>query len=71
MNIFYGLMAVLIVGTLVPSVLFLLLYMVTGRHEALWRARTFWNVARVFTLLGVNILIWGHVIVGLWNIWFS
>ena len=71
MNVFYGVMAVLIVGTLVPSVLFMLLYMVTGRREALWRARTLWNISRVFTLLGVNLLIWGHVIVGLWNIWFG
>jgi len=71
MNVFYGVMAVLIVGTFVPSVLYLLLYMVTGRREALWRARTLWNISRVFTLLGVNLLIWGHVIVGLWNIWFG
>ena len=71
MNVFYGVMAVLIVGTFVPSVLFMLLYMVTGRREALWRARTLWNISRVFTLLGVNLLIWGHVIVGLWNIWFG
>jgi len=71
MNIFYGTMAVLILGTLVPSVLFMLLYMVTGRHEALWRARTLWNISRVFTLFGFNILIWGHVFVGLWGIWFG
>ena len=44
MNVFYGVMAVLIVGTFVPSVLYLLLYMVTGRREALWRARTLWNI---------------------------
>jgi hypothetical protein len=70
MNVFYGLMAVLIVGTFVPSVLFMLLYMFTGRHEALWRARALWNFSRVFTMLGINILIWGHVFVGLWHIWF-
>ena len=70
MKVFYWVMATLIVGTLVPSVLFMLLYMVTGRHEALFRARTLWNFTRVFALFGFNILIWGHVIVGLWNIWF-
>jgi len=71
MNIFYGTMAVLIVGTLVPSVLFMLLYMATGRHEALFRARTLWNFTRVFALFGFNILVWGHVIVGVWRIWFG
>jgi hypothetical protein len=70
MTVFYWVMAVLIVGTLVPSVLFLILYAVTGEDGCLTRARTLFNFTRVFSLLGVNILIWGHVIVGLWRIWF-
>ncbi len=63
-------MGVLIVGTFVPSVLYLLLYAVTGQQECARRARALWNYTRLFTLLGMNILIWGHVLVGLWRIWF-
>ena len=71
MTIFYWVMAVLIVGTLVPSVLYLILYAVTGEDACMRRARGLWNFTRVFTLLGFNLLIWGHVIVGLWQIWFG
>ncbi len=71
MKVFYWVMGLLIVGTLVPSVLYLLLYAVTGEEACARRARVLWNVSRVFALLGFNILIWGHVIVGLWNIWFN
>lgn len=71
MVVFYWVMAALIVGTFVPSVMYLGLYAVTGERTCADRARTLWNVSRVFTLFGVNILIWGHVIVGLWNIWFG
>lgn len=70
MKAFYWVMGVLIVGTLVPSVLYLLVYAVTGEHEPMRRARTLWNFSRVLAMLGFNILIWGHVIVGLWQIWF-
>jgi hypothetical protein len=70
MTVFYWVMGVLIVGTFVPSVLYLLLFFATGEHECSRRARVLWNVSRVFTLFGFNILIWGHVAVGLWHIWF-
>ncbi len=70
MTIFYWVMALLIVGTFIPSVLFLVLYGVTGEDVFGRRARGFWNYSRVFTLFGLNILIWGHVLVGLWQIWF-
>ncbi len=71
MKVFYWTMTVLIVGTFVPSLLFLLLYATTGRYEALARAKVFWNVTRVFSLLGFNVLVWGHVLVALWQIWFN
>jgi hypothetical protein len=71
MTIFYWAMGVLIVGTFLPSALFLLLYAMTGNDVLARRARGFWDVTRVLTLFGFNILIWGHVIVGLWRIWFS
>ena len=71
MSFFYWTMAVLIVGSLVPSVLYLLLYAVTGEDSCMRRARALWNFTRVVALFGVNILIWGHVIVGLWRIWFG
>jgi len=70
MKVFYWLMGTIIVGTFVPSVMYLLLFAVTGEEACARRARVLWNVSRVFTLLGINILIWGHVIVGLYNIWF-
>ncbi|MDE1948529.1 MAG: hypothetical protein KGL43_03985 [Burkholderiales bacterium] len=71
MTVFYWVMAVLIVGTCVPSALYLVLYATTGEYACLRRARTLWNVSRVFTLLGFNIVLWGHVLVALWDIWFS
>ena len=58
MTVFYWVMGVLIAGTFVPSVLYLVLYASTGEDGCLRRARG----------LGGNILIWGHVIVGLWRI---
>lgn len=70
MSVFYWVMAVLIVGTFVPSLLYLLLYAVTGEASCMRRAGILWNYTRVFTLFGTNLLIWGHVVVGLWRIWF-
>jgi hypothetical protein len=71
MTVFYWVMGVLIVGTFVPSVLFLVMYAVTGDNDYGNRAKGFWTYARLFTMFGVNILIWGHVAVGLWQIWFK
>jgi hypothetical protein len=71
MTVFYWTMAVLILGSLVPSVLFLLLYALTGEDGWMRRARALWTFTRVVALFGTNILIWGHVIVGLWQIWFG
>jgi hypothetical protein len=70
MIVFYWLMGVLIVGTFMPSLLYLVLYVATGEDTCLRRARAFWNFTRVFAMLGINLLIWGHVVVGLWRIWF-
>jgi hypothetical protein len=70
MTAFYWVMGGLIVGTFVPSVLYLLLYATTGEPACLRRAKVLWNVSRVFTMLAFNLLIWGHVAVGLWRIWF-
>lgn len=69
MTVFYWVMGVLIVGTFVPSLMYLVLYALTGEQACARRARTLWNFSRVLTMLSINILIWGHVIVGLWNIW--
>jgi hypothetical protein len=71
MTIFYWVMGVLIVGTLVPSVTYLILYAVTGEPACMRRASALWNFTRVLTLLAGNLLIWGHVVVGLWQIWFG
>lgn len=69
MIVFYWVMGVLIVGTFLPSVLYLLLYALTGRDEAGRRARKLWSFTRMFALLAFNILVWGHVAVGLWHVW--
>ncbi|MBX3602625.1 MAG: hypothetical protein KF863_18560 [Rubrivivax sp.] len=71
MTIFYWVMSIGIVGTLLPSALYLLLYAVTGEDACARRARVLWNFSRVLALFGLNLLIWGHVIVGLWRIWFG
>ena len=74
MNIFYWTITVVIVGTFIPSVLYFVLYAVTSKTACLPaclnRTRAFWVFTRIFSLLGVNILICGHVVVGLWRIWF-
>lgn len=70
MKVFYWLMGVLIAGTFAPALLFLLLYVFSGDDAYMRRARGLWSVTRVLTLFGVNLLVWGHVIVGLWRIWF-
>jgi hypothetical protein len=70
MLVFYWIMGLLVVGTFAPSVLYLLLYAATGEQACAQRARLLWNLSRVFGMLAFNILIWGHVLVGLWRIWF-
>jgi hypothetical protein len=42
MKVFYWVMAVLIVGTFLPSVFYLLLYAVTGEDACAKRARAMW-----------------------------
>ncbi len=69
MKIFYWLMGILIAGTFMPSVLCLGLSAATGADLHARRARAFWNYSRLFFGFGANILIWGHVVVGLWHIW--
>lgn len=71
MTVFYWMMGVLIVGTLVPSTLYFVLYIATGEDACARRARALWGYTRAFTLLGFNVLVWGHVIVGLWQIGFD
>jgi len=70
MTVFYWVMGIAIVATFLPSLLYLLLYAATGRHECMRRARLLWNFTRVLGLFGSNLLIWGHVAAGLWQIWF-
>lgn len=71
MTIFYWTMAVLILGTLVPAVLSFLVFAASG-NDVFWRrAKGLWTASRLFTMFGLNILIWGHVVVGLWQVWFN
>jgi hypothetical protein len=71
MKYFYWVMAVLIVGTFVPSALYLVMGLFGGDDRHFQRAKALWNFTRVLTLFGANILVWGHVVVGLWQIWFG
>ncbi len=71
MKIFYWVMGVLIVGTFVPSVLCLLLYLITGVDVWSRRARGFWNTSKVLAMFSLNLLIWGHVAVSLYEIKFG
>lgn len=70
MIVFYWVMGVLTVATLVPSALYLLAYAVTGEEGCIRRARLLWGGAKAFALFGVNLGIWGHVLAALWSIWF-
>jgi len=68
MHFFYWFMAVVMVATLLPSALYMGIYVFTGADEALQRARKMWNFLRAFTLLGFNVTVWGHVIVAAWQL---
>lgn len=68
MSFFYGFMLVAMAATLLPSALYMGIYVFTGADEALERARKFWNFLRVFTLLAFNITVWGNVLVGVWQL---
>ena len=69
MTFFYWFMGVAIIGTLIPSIFYWVLYAMTGERACMSRAQVLWNVSRVFALGGFNLLIWGHVAVGLWGMW--
>ncbi|MBV8037837.1 hypothetical protein [Roseateles sp.] len=68
MKFFYGFMALVMLATLLPSALYMGIYVFTGADEALERARKLWNFLRAFTLLGFNLLVWGHVVVAAWQL---
>ncbi len=71
MTLFYWVMGTLTAATFVPSVFFILLYAVTGEDSCARRARSLFNWAKLFGLLGLNIGIWGHVLVALWQLAFG
>lgn len=68
MTFFYWFMAAVMAATLLPSALYMGVYVFTGEYEALQRARKFWTFLRVFTLLGFNLMLWGHVVVAAWQL---
>lgn len=71
MIVFYWVMGTLTVLCFVPSLIYIVLYGVTGEEACARRAKAFWQWAKVFGLGGFNITIWGHVIVGLWRLKFG
>lgn len=68
MTFFYWFMAFVMAASLLPSVLYMGIYFFTGEDEAFRRARKFWTFLRVFTLFCFNVTVWGHVIVGVWQL---
>ena len=68
MTFFYWFMAAVMGATLLPSALFLGIYVFTGEDAAMDRARKLWNFLRVFTLLFFNLTLWGNVLVGVWEL---
>ena len=68
MTVFYWFMVVVMAATLLPSALYMGIYVFTGEDEALQRARKLWNFMRAFTLLWFNVMLWGHVIVAAWQL---
>jgi hypothetical protein len=71
MSAIFWVMGALSVGTFLPSIFFTLLYGVTGEDGCLRRARSLFNWAKLFALLGFTIGIWGHVVVALWRLFFA
>ncbi len=70
MTYFYWTMAVLTISTFIPSAFFMVLYAATGEDGCLRRARAFWGFAKLFGLVGFNVGVWGHVLIGLWSVIF-
>jgi hypothetical protein len=68
MTFFYWFMAFVMAATFLPSAFFMGVYVFTGEDAALDRARKLWNYLRVFTLLVFNLTLWGHVVVGFWQL---
>ncbi|HET9823498.1 MAG TPA: hypothetical protein VFQ16_16905 [Burkholderiaceae bacterium] len=68
MTAFYWVMGALVVLTLAPSAVYLLLYAFLGEEGCLARARTLFNLGRVFALLAFNIGVWGNVAVAAWGL---
>jgi hypothetical protein len=66
---FYIVMAALVALTLLPSGLYALLYMATGEEGCARRARTLFNMGKVFALAAFNIGVWGNVAVAVWSLW--
>ncbi|MDP1690591.1 MAG: hypothetical protein Q8L49_01270 [Burkholderiaceae bacterium] len=71
MTIFYWVMATLTVATMLPSLMYVVLYATTGEEACARRARILFNTAKLFALLGFNIGIWGHVVVAIWRMVFG
>jgi hypothetical protein len=71
MTIFYWVMGSLVAITALPSLIFFLLYLATGEDGARERAARLFQWTKVFGLTFFNVGIWGHVVVGLYHIWFK
>jgi hypothetical protein len=61
-------MGSLVVLTLLPSLVYILLYAFTGEEGCARRARLLFNMGRMFALAAFNVGIWGNVAVALWSL---
>jgi hypothetical protein len=68
-TIFYWVMGSLVVLTLLPSIMYILLYAFTGEEACARRARFLFDMGKVFALAAFNVGIWGNVAVALWSLW--
>ncbi|HET9977425.1 MAG TPA: hypothetical protein VFQ20_08325 [Burkholderiaceae bacterium] len=68
MTIFYGVMGSMIVLTLLPSLMFILLYACTGEEACARRARLLFDMGKVFALAAFNVGVWGNVAVAVWSL---
>jgi len=66
---FYAVMGALVVLTLLPSLVYILLYAFTGEEGCARRASMLFNLGKVFALAAFNIAIWGNVAVAVWGLW--
>lgn len=68
MTVFYWVMGSLVVLTLLPSIMYILLYAFTGEEACARRARILFDLGKAFALAAFNVGVWGNVAVAVWDL---